>query len=146
MSRWTEGVLALGIVLAFGLAMQLFVGDAPGTGNPGTGPGTEDPTPSDPEAAARGEAVMASVGCTLCHTVDGSQGSAPTFKGLFGASRPLESGEFVTADENYLRNSIIDPGSQIVQGYSNLMPPDFEETLTAEQIDDIIAYIKSLAS
>lgn len=146
MSRWTEGVLALGIVLAFGLAMQLFVGDNPGTPSPDPGPGTENPTPSDPEAAARGEAVMASVGCTLCHTVDGSQGSAPTFKGLAGASRPLESGEFVTADDSYLTNSIIDPGSQIVQGYSNLMPPDFGETLTPDQINDVIAYIKSLAS
>lgn len=144
MSKWTEGVLALVIVLGFGLAMQLFVGDTPGPGT--TVPGTEDPTEPDPAAAARGQAVMDSVGCFLCHTVDGTQGSGPTFKGLAGASRPLESGEFVTADDAYLINSIIDPGSQIVQGFPNLMPADFEETLTAEQIDDIIAYIKSLAS
>lgn len=144
MSRWTEGVLALVIVLAFGLAMQLFVGDSPGTDDPDPGTGTT--TPSDPEAAARGQVAMDTAGCLLCHTVDGTQGSAPTFKGLAGSSRPLESGEFVTADDAYLLNSIIDPGSQIVQGYADLMPPDFESSLTAEQIDDIIAYIKSLAS
>lgn len=146
MSRWTEGVLALVIVLAFGLAMQLFVGDTPGTGDGNGGPGTETPQPPDPEAAARGQAVMDTAGCLLCHTVDGSTGSAPTFKGLAGSSRPLEGGEFVTADDAYLTNSIIDPASQIVQGYPNLMPPDFAETLTQEQIDDIVAYIKSLAS
>ncbi|HEX6946756.1 MAG TPA: cytochrome c [Acidimicrobiia bacterium] len=147
MSRWTEGVLALIVVLAFGLAMQLFTGDTPGPGGGNDNPEPTTPTvPPDPEAAARGQAVMETAGCLLCHTVDGSRGSAPTFKGLAGASRPLETGEFVTADDAYILNSIIDPSSQIVQGYGNLMPPNFEETLTPDQINDIIAYIKSLSS
>lgn len=146
MSRWTEGVLALVVVLAFGLAMQLFVGDSPGAGDGGGGPGTVTPEPPDPEAAARGQAVMETAGCFLCHSVDGTPSSAPTFKGLAGSSRPLEGGEFVTADNAYLANSIIDPGSQVVLGYANLMPDGFGDTLTPEQIDDIVAYINSLAS
>ena len=93
----------------------------------------------------QGVAVMDSAGCLLCHTVDGVPGSAPTFKGLAGSQRPLESGEFVTADDAYLLNSILDPSSQIVQGYSNLMPETFGDTLTEDQINDVIAYIKSLS-
>ena len=138
-------MLALVVVLAFGLAMQLFAGDTPGPGGGDGGPGPVTPEAPDPEAAARGQAVMDTAGCLLCHSADGTPASAPTFKGLAGSQRPLESGEFVTADDAYLRNSIVDPASQIVQGYSNLMPDTFGDTLTPEQIDDVIAYIKSLS-
>jgi mono/diheme cytochrome c family protein len=150
MSKWTEGVLALVVVLAFGLAMQVFAGDSPGgsqPNTPGAPSGGGDSAELDPAAVARGQEVVESVGCLLCHNVDGSRTSAPTFKGLYGSQRPLETGEFVTADDAYLRTSILDPASQVVQGYpANLMPDNFGDTLTAEQIDDIIAYIKSLSS
>jgi cytochrome c oxidase subunit II len=142
MTKWTEGVLAVVIVLAFGLSMQLFVGDAPSTGGPTT---TQPDAEPDPAAAERGETVANSVGCLLCHTVDGTDGTGPTFKGLFGASRPLEGGGFVTADDAYLVNSIVDPGSQVVEGFANVMPPDFGDTLSDEQISDLVEFIKSLS-
>jgi cytochrome c oxidase subunit II len=142
MTKWTEGVLAVVIVLAFGLSMQFFVGDTPSDGGPTTTAPNSEP---DPEAATRGEAVANSVGCLLCHTVDGTEGTGPTFKGLYGASRPLESGGFVTADDAYLVNSIIDPASQIVEGFPDLMPPDFGDTLSEEQVTDLVEFIKSLS-
>jgi len=146
MSRWTEGALALVVVLAFGLAMQLFVGDAPDAGGGDNDPTPTNTIPDDPEAASRGEQMVEFAGCLSCHSVDGTPGQGPTFKGLAGSSRPLETGEFVTADDAYLLNSIIDPGAQVVQGYSNLMPQNFGDELTSEQIDDIVAYLKTLAS
>lgn len=142
MTKWTEGVLALVVVLTFGLGMQLFVGDGP-VGGPS--PTTTAPEVVDPEAVARGEAAVNSAGCLLCHSMDGTASTGPTFKGLAGASRPLESGEFVTADDAYLINSIIDPSSQIVEGFPDLMPKGFADTLTPQQIDDIVEYIKSLS-
>ena len=85
------------------------------------------------------------INCTSCHTVDGSTGIGPTFLGSFGAERTLESGETVVMDETYVHNSIVDPGSQIVQGYSNIMPLGYGDTLSPEEIDGLVAYIKSLS-
>jgi cytochrome c oxidase subunit 2 len=56
----------------------------------------------------------------------------------------LASGETVTADDAYLTNSIVDPASQIVAGFENVMPPDYGEKLTADEVADIVAYINSL--
>jgi len=142
MRRWTEGVLSLVIVLAFGLGMSLYAGES----SPGEGPDTSTPVEVDPAAAARGETAANSVGCFACHSVDGSSGTGPTFKGLAGSDRPLADGEFVRADDNYLFNSIVDPGSQIVQGFDNVMPAEFETMLTEAEIDDLVTFIKSLAS
>jgi len=51
----------------------------------------------------------------------------------------------VKADEVYLKNMITNPGSYTVKGYkTGIMPPTFGKTLTDQQIQDIIAYIKSL--
>lgn len=84
-------------------------------------------------------------GCLGCHTTDGSVLIAPTWQGLFGHSVQLADGSTVTADEQYLRSSIVDPNAQIVAGYQpNVMPQNFDELLSAEQIDQIIAFIKSL--
>ena len=48
-------------------------------------------------------------GCAQCHSVDGGAKVGPTFKGSFGTQQPLASGETVTVDENYIRES--DPGA-----------------------------------
>ena len=100
----------------------------------------------DPDAAVRGEIIAGSTGCLACHTVDGTPGSGPTWKGLAGSSRPLQSDEGVTADDAYLTNSILDPGSQVVEGFDNIMPPDYGDSLTEQEVGDLVEYIKSLAS
>jgi mono/diheme cytochrome c family protein len=140
MRSWAEGVLALVVVAGLGMAMILF-SDGPGTG-PGT---TAPPVEFDAEAAARGAVLAEGTGCLQCHTQDGSSATGPTFKGLAGSQRPLSSGEFVLADDSYLFNSIVDPSSQIVQGFDDVMPSTFQEQLTETEIDDLIAFIKSLA-
>ncbi len=84
--------------------------------------------------------------CLGCHSTDGSQLVGPTWQGLFGTQEMLADGSTVTVDEAYLRNSIINPNAQIVEGFPpSVMPAGYGDILSEEEIDDIIAYIKSLA-
>jgi len=93
----------------------------------------------------RGLGLAKSQGCAACHSTDGSTLVGPTWKGLYGSQVTLTDGTTVTADDAYLRESILDPNAKIVKGFApNLMPPTFGKTLTADQINDLIAYIKSL--
>jgi cytochrome c oxidase subunit 2 len=96
--------------------------------------------------AELGAKVASEQGCLSCHSTDGSPLVGPSWQGLFGSQTELQDGTTVTADEEYLRNSIINPNSQIVQGFpANVMPQDYEQRLTEEQINALIAYIKSLS-
>jgi cytochrome c2 len=64
-----------------------------------------------------GMGLYVSLGCQGCHSLDGSPSSGPTFKGLFGSSVKLTTGQSVKADDQYLLESIRDPDKQIVTGY-----------------------------
>jgi cytochrome c oxidase subunit 2 len=77
--------------------------------------------------------------------VDGSSGPGPTWSGIAGTTRTLESGENEIADTAYLFNSIVDPGSHIVAGFSDVMPADYADQLTVDEINDLVSYIQSLA-
>lgn len=90
-----------------------------------------------------GQRIFNQQGCATCHSVDGSRIVGPTFKGLFGKTGHGTSGGAVTVDENYLRESILNPGAKIVTGYPPAMPNNYS-TLKAAQVDGLIAYIKTL--
>lgn len=142
MTTWSEGLLALMVLTAFGAALFLFTGEE-------LGDGTTDPTQPpaiDEAAAARGELLAESTGCLACHTVTGVPGTGPTFLGLAGSTRPLASGETVTADDAYIFSSIVAPANQVVEGYDAVMPPDYGDTLTETEVEDLVEYIKSLSS
>jgi len=84
--------------------------------------------------------------CIGCHTTLGAKATGPTFLGLAGSEVELESGETVIADDVYLRKSIVDPNAQIVAGFApDLMPDFFGDTLTEQDIIDVIEYIKRLS-
>jgi cytochrome c oxidase subunit 2 len=70
-----------------------------------------------PPGSGPGGKLYASLGCQGCHSLDGSQGTGPTFKGLFGSTVKLANGKSVKADTAYLIESIVLPDKQIVQGY-----------------------------
>ncbi|WP_456427909.1 cytochrome c oxidase subunit II [Rhodocaloribacter sp.] len=93
----------------------------------------------------RGEQLYVQQTCNACHSTDGSPGVGPTFKGLFGSERALEGGGTVVADENYIRESILNPTAKVAQGFSPIMPASFG-SLPAEDIDALVAYIKSLSN
>ena len=90
-----------------------------------------------------GSQLYASKACITCHSVDGRPGVAPSFKGRFGTQQPMADGSRVMVDENYLRESILNPQAKVVEGYQPVMPT-YQNVLKDRQIDALIAYIKSL--
>lgn len=93
--------------------------------------------------AEQGEKIYKQKGCNACHSVDGTVLVGPSFKGLVGHDVELEGGSTVTADENYIRQSILEPQSQVVKGFQPVMP-SFKGILTDDDISSLIAYMKTL--
>jgi cytochrome c oxidase subunit II len=93
--------------------------------------------------SATGEKVFAELGCATCHRTDG-QGRGPNLAGVFGKPVALESGGTLVADENYIRQCILDPGSKRVKGFQPIMPT-FQGIVSEDQVNALVAYVKSLA-
>jgi cytochrome c oxidase subunit 2 len=91
--------------------------------------------------AELGKKLFEERGCKGCHTIDGSKSTGPTLKGVFGSDVPMTTGPTVHADENYLRESILQSQAKIVAGYPGVMPV-FQGQLTDKQVDALIAFIK----
>ena len=89
-----------------------------------------------------GEYFYKSRGCVQCHSLDGTPKNGPTFKGLFDSERKFTDGSSRVADENYIRQSILEPQSQVVAGFRPIMPT-FKGQLTDQDITAIIAFIKA---
>jgi cytochrome c oxidase subunit 2 len=102
------------------------------------------------EPAARGERWARLYGCTACHSVDGSALVGPTWEGLWGSERVFTDGSRRVADEEYLRNAILDPGDEILEGFLNVMPANFADRFEQDfgavdlPIGDLVEYIKTL--
>ena len=93
--------------------------------------------------AGKGKALFESAGCPGCHSIDGSAKVGPTLKGLFGSKVELADGKAVQADEEYLRESIVDPNAKVVKGFQPIMPT-FKATLKDEEVAAVVAYLKTL--
>ncbi|GAB4502072.1 MAG: cytochrome c oxidase subunit II [Anaerolineales bacterium] len=92
----------------------------------------------------RGKKLYESLGCKACHSTDGSAGIGPTWKALYGSQVPLADGTNVTADDAYIKMSILQPGAQTVAGYTaGAMPASFGN-LTDGQLADLIEFMKTL--
>jgi cytochrome c551/c552 len=97
------------------------------------------------DLVAQGETLVQNNGCLACHSTDGSQLVGPTWQGVYGSEETLADGTTVTVDDEYIRESIVDPNAKIVEGFQpNIMPQNFGETLSDSDIEAITAYIKSL--
>lgn len=99
----------------------------------------------DMPPAQAGAEMVKKFGCAMCHSIDGSSGTGPSFKDVFGHQMQMTDGSSVVADENYIRESIMDPQAKIVAGYQGVMPT-FKGKIKDEQITWIIAYLKSLST
>jgi cytochrome c oxidase subunit 2 len=93
--------------------------------------------------SASGEKIFAELGCAACHQAD-SQGRGPSLQGVYGKPVQLADGRTVTADENYIRESILEPGSKVVNGFRPVMPT-FQGLVSEEQLNALVAYVKSLS-
>jgi cytochrome c oxidase subunit II len=92
--------------------------------------------------AVTGEKLFTELGCVTCHRSD-TQGRGPSLVGAYGKPVMLEDGRTLTADENYIRESIVDPGAKIVKGFKPVMPT-FQGQISDEQLNALVAYVKSL--
>ena len=91
-----------------------------------------------------GARIYTRQGCNACHSVDGSRIVGPTFQNLYGADRAFEDGTSVVADENYIRQSLMEPSSQVVEGYPPSMPT-YAGRIGDDEVTALIAYIRSLS-
>jgi cytochrome c oxidase subunit II len=90
-----------------------------------------------------GKALFAQMGCATCHRSD-AQGRGPDLMGIYNKPVLLEDGRTVIADENYVRESILNPTAKIVSGFKPVMPT-FQGIVSDEQLNELVAYVKSLS-
>jgi cytochrome c oxidase subunit 2 len=89
-----------------------------------------------------GQRLFTQFRCDTCHS-DGSELRSPPLHGIFNNTIALADGRTVTADDSYLRESIVDPAAKVAAGFQPLMPT-FQGQLSEEQLLQLIEYIKSL--
>lgn len=101
----------------------------------------------DPE---NGRQLFLAQGCGGCHVIEGVEGAVgeigPDLTTIATVAQervddPNYTGTAETAAQ-YIRESIVDPNTFVVQGFQpNVMPQTFDETLADEQIDDLVAFL-----
>lgn len=89
----------------------------------------------------QGRQLAESSGCIACHSIDGSKSLGPTWKGIFGKTERLVDGSEVLVDEDYFKESILDPAAKLVKDYPPVMAP---YQFSDDQLNAIISYTKSL--
>ena len=120
---------------------------------------TVDLTPRAPIASAanmqvveptveEGRKLYEAMGCIACHSTDGGLAGkvGPSWKGLFGSRRELIDGSTATADEAYLRESILRPSAKVPKGFAKLDAgmPIYEGVLNDSQVQALVLFIQSL--
>ncbi len=95
-------------------------------------------SPADQSPVVAGEKLFKTLGCVACHAVQ-----APTMAGLYMSQQKFTDGSTVVADDNYLRESILDSTAKIVEGYQPVMP-SYRNQISEEQVMQLVSYIKSL--
>ncbi len=95
-----------------------------------------------PQRVATGEELFTRLACDTCHRSD-SAVQAPILDGIFGKLETFADGSEVLIDENYMRESILNPGAKLVDGYMAIMPT-MQGRITEEELLQLIRYLKSL--
>ena len=98
---------------------------------------------SNTTPAVAGQQLFQTLGCVSCHGATGEGGRGPALSGLFGRETQLVGGRKITADEAYIRESILNPQAQLVDGFGPIMPT-FQGQISEDQLVQLLAYIKSL--
>ncbi len=93
-------------------------------------------------AGEAGREIVNGAGCAACHGNNGEGRTGPAFIGLYGSTVEFADGESTVADEDYLYESITDPGARQVEGYGFRMPSN---DLDDAEVEQVIAYIRDLA-
>ncbi|MCA9654932.1 MAG: cytochrome c oxidase subunit II [Myxococcales bacterium] len=93
--------------------------------------------------AAFGERIYSRRGCNACHSLDGSPKTGPTWKGLWQKNETTDKGA-VLVDDNYIKESILEPNAQIVNGFTGVKMPSYKGQLDDKHITALIEFMKTL--
>src|SRR5437879_3129621 len=96
-------------------------------------------------ASTSGQQLYQSLGCVSCHGANAEGGRGPALLGVYGSNVVLSGGQSVTADEAYIRESILNPQAKIVAGFGPIMP-SFQGQVNEEQLLQLVAYINFLST
>ncbi len=95
--------------------------------------------------AQQGEKLFGQLGCSSCHQQDNT-GRGPSLRGVYASHLQLADGKSVTADDAFIRESILNPNSKVVSGYHADIMPTYQGQISEEQLLQLIVYIKSLSA
>jgi cytochrome c oxidase subunit 2 len=90
-----------------------------------------------------GKMVHENRGCATCHSLDGTRGQGPSWKGIWGQTEQFQDGTSAVVDANYIRESLMEPQKHIIRGYEGIMPT-YKGLLRDREILGAIEFIKSL--
>ncbi|MBN9118271.1 MAG: cytochrome c [Planctomycetes bacterium] len=97
--------------------------------------------PADEALAGKGRELFTKLQCARCHTTGAK---APLLEGLYGTKVQLRGGAAETADDDYIVESIRKPRAKVVEGWEAIMPAYDEDQASAEDLNALVAYIRSL--
>jgi cytochrome c oxidase subunit 2 len=92
--------------------------------------------------ASSGQQLFAQFGCQTCHQQN-DLGRGPTLIGLYGSKVRLSNGGTVVADQDYIRESIVESTAKDVAGYKPIMP-NFRNQINPDRVSQLVEYVKSL--
>ncbi len=142
---FTIVVLIFAAILTFDhYTSDSVVGSPPTTEAPAAADTTVAPSTTAVEPAIDAVALTTSLGCTACHSIDGTVGVGPSWQGVAGSERTFEDGTVALADEAYLLESILSPSVRIVAGFLPVMPEGLTAALSDAQVQALVEYIQSL--
>jgi len=99
---------------------------------------------SEGSLASQGEKLFQKLACNTCHTNDAT-GRGPVLAGLYGNDVMLSDNSVVKADDNYIRESILNPKAKVAKGFSPIMPV-FQGQVNEDDLLKLLAYVRSLGA
>ncbi len=90
-----------------------------------------------------GKLLYVNKGCNTCHSIDGTRIQGPSFKGIWGQTHQFSNAQPAVVDENYIRESLLQPTAKVRAGYEAIMP-SFQGLLREREIQALAEYVKSL--
>ncbi len=99
--------------------------------------------PKTESLAEKGKKIFEELSCNTCHSIDGEPGVGPALLGLYGSSRKFVDGSVKAADEEYVKDSVLNPEKHVVEGFENTMP-SYKHELSPEELKALLDYLKGL--
>lgn len=97
-----------------------------------------------PDPATQGAQLVKDNGCVACHATDSKRLVGPGWGGLYNSKVSLADGSTVTADDAYLKESILQPNAKIVAGYPKGVMPAYDKLLKDDEVNAMVAYLRTM--